>query len=52
MALAPAIPVEDRSPAEAEALAEQVRRVVASGCAALEREMSGGGEAGHGAVLA
>jgi 1-acyl-sn-glycerol-3-phosphate acyltransferase len=52
VALAPPVTVEGRSPAEAEALAEEVRRVVAAGCAALEREMSGGREAGPGAVLA
>jgi 1-acyl-sn-glycerol-3-phosphate acyltransferase len=47
VALAPPVPVEGRSPAEAEALAEEVRRVVASGRAALEAETSG-----RGAVLA
>jgi 1-acyl-sn-glycerol-3-phosphate acyltransferase len=36
VAIAPPLAVAGRSPGEAEALAEEVRRVVAAGCAALE----------------
>jgi 1-acyl-sn-glycerol-3-phosphate acyltransferase len=50
IALAPAVPVAGRPPAEAEALAEEIRRVVASGQAALELELSHGREAGSGAA--